>query len=36
MTHVVDGYYSDVQKAGGHRFDTSSLITRLGKAKASG
>ena len=29
VTQIVDGYYGDVQKAGGNRWDTSSLITRL-------
>ncbi|MBL8512653.1 MAG: NAD(P)-dependent oxidoreductase [Betaproteobacteria bacterium] len=29
VTALVDQFYGDVQKAGGHRFDTSSLITRL-------
>ena len=29
ITAVVDQFYGDVQKAGGSRFDTSSLITRL-------
>jgi 3-hydroxyisobutyrate dehydrogenase-like beta-hydroxyacid dehydrogenase len=29
VTQIVDGYYGDVQKAGGSRYDTSSLITRL-------
>ena len=29
VTEIVDKYYGDVQKAGGKRFDTSSLITRL-------
>ncbi|QJR12416.1 2-hydroxy-3-oxopropionate reductase [Usitatibacter rugosus] len=29
VTEVVDQFYADVQKAGGNRFDTSSLITRL-------
>jgi 3-hydroxyisobutyrate dehydrogenase-like beta-hydroxyacid dehydrogenase len=29
ITEIVDKYYGDVQKAGGNRFDTSSLITRL-------
>ena len=29
ITALVDQFYGDVQKAGGHRFDTSSLITRL-------
>ena len=31
ITKIIDGYYSDVQKNGGNRFDTSSLITRLKK-----
>jgi len=31
ITKIIDGYYSDVQKNGGSRFDTSSLITRLKK-----
>jgi 3-hydroxyisobutyrate dehydrogenase len=29
VTAMVDQFYSDIQKAGGARFDTSSLITRL-------
>jgi 3-hydroxyisobutyrate dehydrogenase-like beta-hydroxyacid dehydrogenase len=29
VTQIVDGYYADVQKAGGSRYDTSSLIIRL-------
>jgi len=29
VTALVDQFYGDVQKAGGRRFDTSSLITRL-------
>jgi len=29
VTETVDKYYGEVQKAGGKRFDTSSLITRL-------
>jgi len=29
VTQVVDQYYGEVQKAGGKRWDTSSLITRL-------
>ena len=29
LTTVIDQYYADVQAAGGKRFDTSSLITRL-------
>jgi len=31
VTALVDGYYREIQAAGGNRFDTSSLITRLGK-----
>ena len=30
VTALVDQFYADVQRAGGHRWDTSSLITRLG------
>jgi len=29
VTKIVDGYYAEVQGAGGNRFDTSSLVTRL-------
>ena len=29
ITEVVDKFYGDVQQAGGKRWDTSSLITRL-------
>ena len=29
VTEIVDGFYSEVQAAGGSRFDTSSLLTRL-------
>ena len=29
VTEIVDGYYADVQKQGGNRYDTSSLIIRL-------
>jgi 3-hydroxyisobutyrate dehydrogenase-like beta-hydroxyacid dehydrogenase len=29
VTALVDQFYADVQAAGGRRFDTSSLITRL-------
>ena len=29
VTALVDQFYADVQKAGGNRWDTSSLITRL-------
>ncbi len=32
MTKLVDGYYADVQELGGNRWDTSSLIARLGKS----
>jgi 3-hydroxyisobutyrate dehydrogenase len=31
MTAMVDGFYSDVQKIGGQRWDTSSLVARLEK-----
>lgn len=31
MTELVDGYYAEVQAMGGGRWDTSSLIARLGK-----
>ena len=31
VTQIVDGYYGDVQKMGGNRWDTSSLIARLNK-----
>jgi 3-hydroxyisobutyrate dehydrogenase-like beta-hydroxyacid dehydrogenase len=30
VTQIVDGYYAEIQKGGGNRWDTSSLITRLG------
>jgi 3-hydroxyisobutyrate dehydrogenase-like beta-hydroxyacid dehydrogenase len=29
VTALVDQFYGDVQKSGGNRWDTSSLITRL-------
>lgn len=29
VTALVDQFYADVQAAGGHRLDTSSLIQRL-------
>ena len=29
VTALVDQFYADVQRAGGNRWDTSSLITRL-------
>jgi 3-hydroxyisobutyrate dehydrogenase-like beta-hydroxyacid dehydrogenase len=32
VTAIVDGYYGEVQKLGGSRWDTSSLIARLNKA----
>lgn len=32
VTALVDQFYADVQRMGGNRWDTSSLITRLGKA----
>lgn len=31
ITRLIDGYYAEVQEAGGNRWDTSSLLTRLGK-----
>jgi 3-hydroxyisobutyrate dehydrogenase len=31
VTTIVDGYYAEVQKLGGSRWDTSSLIARLNK-----
>ena len=31
VTKIVDQYYGDVQKLGGNRWDTSSLIKRLRK-----
>ena len=29
VSKIVDGYYAEVQAAGGNRYDTSSLVTRL-------
>jgi 3-hydroxyisobutyrate dehydrogenase len=29
MTHLVDGFYAEVQEMGGRRWDTSSLVARL-------
>jgi 3-hydroxyisobutyrate dehydrogenase len=29
VTEIVDGFYAEIQKGGGNRWDTSSLITRL-------
>ena len=31
VTDIVDKYYGDIQKMGGERWDTSSLIKRLRK-----
>jgi 3-hydroxyisobutyrate dehydrogenase len=31
VTKIVDGFYGDVQKMGGNRWDTSSLLARLNK-----
>jgi 3-hydroxyisobutyrate dehydrogenase len=31
MTEIVDNYYAEIQKTGGNRWDTSSLISRLEK-----
>ena len=33
ITEIVDKYYADVQKMGGNRWDSSSLIARLKKKK---
>ena len=33
ITEIVDEYYADVQKMGGNRWDSSSLIARLKKKK---
>jgi len=33
LTKLIDGYYADVQAMGGRRWDTSSLIARLERAK---
>jgi len=30
LAALIDQFYADVQRAGGNRWDTSSLITRLG------
>lgn len=31
VTRLIDGFYADVQALGGRRWDTSSLIARLGR-----
>jgi len=31
VSEIVDGYYAEVQAAGGNRYDTSSLVTRLNR-----
>jgi 3-hydroxyisobutyrate dehydrogenase-like beta-hydroxyacid dehydrogenase len=31
VVKIVDGFYGDVQKMGGNRWDTSSLLARLNK-----
>jgi 3-hydroxyisobutyrate dehydrogenase len=33
MTRMVDGFYAEVQAMGGKRWDTSSLVARLGTPK---
>ena len=33
VTELVDTYYADIQKMGGNRWDTSSLIERLKKLR---
>ena len=35
VTALVDQFYADVQAAGGNRYDTSALITRLPKGKST-
>jgi 3-hydroxyisobutyrate dehydrogenase-like beta-hydroxyacid dehydrogenase len=35
VTQLVDGFYAEVQAAGGGRWDTSSLITRLSGSRAA-
>jgi len=32
IAKIIDGYYAEVQKMGGSRWDTSSLIARLNKS----
>lgn len=34
LTATVDQYYADVQAMGGHRWDTSSLLARMGRKKS--
>ena len=34
LTAMVDQYYADIQAMGGHRWDTSSLLARMGRRKA--
>jgi 3-hydroxyisobutyrate dehydrogenase-like beta-hydroxyacid dehydrogenase len=31
IAKIIDGYYAEVQKMGGNRWDTSALIARLNK-----
>ncbi|MEM7493586.1 MAG: NAD-binding protein, partial [Pseudomonadota bacterium] len=31
LTAMVDQYYADIQAMGGHRWDTSSLLARMGR-----
>jgi 3-hydroxyisobutyrate dehydrogenase-like beta-hydroxyacid dehydrogenase len=31
IAKIIDGYYAEVQKMGGKRWDTSALIARLNK-----
>ena len=33
LTAMVDQYYADIQSMGGNRWDTSSLLARLGRSK---
>ncbi len=34
LIKLIDGYYADVQALGGKRWDTSSLIARLERARS--
>jgi hypothetical protein len=36
MTALVDQFYAEVWQAGGRRWDTSSLITRLPRTRPEG
>jgi len=34
LTAIVDQYYADIQAMGGQRWDTSSLLARMGRRKS--